>query len=125
MSILGVGAWTLAVGRVGVGAGLAAAPQPLAAMWVGDEAAASPQTQMLARSLGVRDAVIGAGTALALVRGRSARSWFLAGALCDVADLAATAVAREHLPKKAFQNTVAVVVPTVLLGLAVAARSRR
>lgn len=124
MSILGVGAWTLAVGRIGVGAGFVAVPQPLAAMWVGDEAAASPQTQMMARSLGVRDALIGAGTALALARGRSARGWFLAGAVADLADLAFTAAAREHLPKKAFTNAVAVIAPTVALGLAAAARSR-
>jgi hypothetical protein len=124
MSLLRTGAWALALGRVGFGVDFAAEPERLLKVWVGPEPAAAPLVQMVARSLGARDAVIGAGTLLALLSKRSTRGWFLAGALVDLYDLAVTAAAKEHLPPNAVRNTAAIVGPAVAVGLAAAVRRR-
>ena len=96
---LRVPAIALAAGRVAYGAGLTVAPGLSAGVWIGRQAR-DPRTQVLARGLGIRDFVLGAGTLLSLQRddfGR-ARWWLAAQTLSDVTDLLATLAARSVLP---------------------------
>ncbi len=82
----------IAVGRVAVGASLIALPGVAGRQWIGD-AAADRRTKAIIRAFGVRDLALGAGTLQALDTGQPARSWVVLGAVSDVVDLAATAIA--------------------------------
>ncbi|UQX11740.1 DUF4267 domain-containing protein [Candidatus Mycobacterium methanotrophicum] len=53
----------------------------------GDPDEPTPTAQLLLRSMGYRDAVIGGLLAAAALRGRNTRGWFLASAGADAADL--------------------------------------
>lgn len=55
-------------------------------LW-GDPDQPAPTARLLLRSMGYRDALIGALLAAAAVRGRDTRGWFLASAGADAADL--------------------------------------
>jgi hypothetical protein len=84
-----------AVCRIAIGAGLLAAPQLAARLWVGGHARET-SARLFARAVGARDIAIGAGTLIALAEGAPARRWLQAGLLADVTDLGATlAVGRE------------------------------
>jgi hypothetical protein len=89
----------LAMGRVGVGAGLFALPGLAAATWVGRDAK-SAGVRTFARGFGVRDAVIGAGLFRALENGDNdeIRRWLLFGAAADGADLVGTLASWRGLP---------------------------
>jgi hypothetical protein len=89
----------LAIGRVGVGAGLFALPGLAAATWVGRDAK-SAGVRTFARGFGVRDAVIGAGLFRALENGDNdeIRRWLLFGAAADGADLVGTLASWRGLP---------------------------
>lgn len=54
---------------------------------MGDPEEPTPTAQLLLRSMGYRDALIGALLAGAALRGKNTRGWFLASAGADVADL--------------------------------------
>jgi hypothetical protein len=82
----------IAVGRVAVGASLIALPGVAGRQWIGD-AASDRRTKVIIRAFGVRDLALGAGTLQALDTGQPARPWVVMGAVSDVVDLAATAVA--------------------------------
>jgi hypothetical protein len=82
-----------------VGLGLAAAPRLITGMWLG-AAGLTPAANVLARSMGARDAAIGAGLLAAIERGGSQRAWLTAGVAADAADLAATVAQREQLPPR-------------------------
>jgi hypothetical protein len=86
----------LAGGRALIGAALVAAPAPLTRMWTGDD---RPATLVVGRGLGARDMAVGAGTLLALRRGRGARAWIAAGIAGDVADLGSSLAAGDALPR--------------------------
>ena len=93
-------AMPIAAARIAIGAALMIVPGRIATRWVGppgDE----PGAQLLTVATGARDLAVGAGTALALRNGSGARNWVLAGAIADVADLAATVRYRDALPKTA------------------------
>jgi hypothetical protein len=68
--------------------------------WIGRRAR-SPGTQVMIRSQGIRDVVLGTGTVVALVRGdrRDACRWIAGHVLTHATDFAATWVARERLPR--------------------------
>ena len=93
-------ATAFAVSRVVFGLGLALAPGRAGASWIGREAAARPRTQVFARALGARDAVLGAGTLRALRRDERdvARLWVAGAAVADGTDVLAALAARRHLP---------------------------
>lgn len=79
----------LAVGRVLIGATLFAAPDLVAAPWIGDDARTSG-ARVLARSMGARDAALGMGTLVSAGDRGQLRRWLLASSACDAADFAAT-----------------------------------
>ena len=78
----------LAVGgmRLASGVSFLVAPEASNRMW-GDQDEPAPTTRLLLRSMGYRDALIGALLVSAALRGKDTRGWFLASAGADTADL--------------------------------------
>jgi hypothetical protein len=90
----------LSVTRILFGLTYVLRPRSAGPSWIG-RSARRPPTQVLARSQGIRDVVLGAGALLALTRGDAsdARRWVAGHALADATDFAATWVARDRLPR--------------------------
>lgn len=78
----------LAVGSIRLASGISFLVDPLRAnrLW-GDPDKPSPTAQLLLRSMGYRDALIGGLLAASALRGSNTRGWFLASAGADAADL--------------------------------------
>jgi hypothetical protein len=93
----------LALNRISFGAGLILAPRLYARSWIGREGAADDRAKLLARALGARDLVLGAGGLMALRDGDTARArqWFAAQGTTDAVDLVATLVAGRDVPAPA------------------------
>ena len=79
----------LAAGRVLIGAALFAAPDLVAAPWVGDDARTAG-ARVVVRSLGARDAALGLGTLAAAGDAAQLRRWLIASSASDAADFVAT-----------------------------------
>src|SRR5918912_1190811 len=77
--------------RISFGAGLVLAPSLYGRTWIGS-GAKDARTQVLARGLGARDLVLGAGGLHALRSGdrERARRWFAAQGVADAIDVVAT-----------------------------------
>lgn len=82
--------------RVGVGAGLVAAPGFAGRVWVGPDAD-GPGAKVFARAIGARDVLLGARTIAAVRSAREARQWLVSGYAADAADVAATVIAWRNL----------------------------
>jgi hypothetical protein len=78
---------------------LIAAPALGARGWIGDDAR-RPAVKVLGRALGVRDAALGLGIAVAIDRGAPVRGWLEAAAVSDAVDLVATLAARDAIPAR-------------------------
>ncbi|MFV0494047.1 DUF4267 domain-containing protein [Mycobacterium sp.] len=80
--------FALAAGGVRLAVGIAFLVDPVRTnrLW-GDPDDQTATAQVLLRSLGYRDALIGGLLAVAGLRGRNTRGWFLASAGADAADL--------------------------------------
>lgn len=80
--------FALATGSIRLASGISFLVDPLRAnrLW-GDPDTPTPTAQLLLRSMGYRDALIGGLLAVAALRGRNTRGWFLASAGADAADL--------------------------------------
>jgi hypothetical protein len=78
----------LAAGTIRLASGVSFLIDPLRAnrLW-GDHETPTPTAQLLLRSMGYRDALIGGLLVTAAVRGRDTRGWFLASGGADAADL--------------------------------------
>jgi hypothetical protein len=78
----------LAAGSIRLASGISFLVNPLRAnrLW-GDPDKPTPTAQLLLRSMGYRDALIGGLLAAAALRGNNTRGWFLASAGADAADL--------------------------------------
>jgi hypothetical protein len=76
------------VGAIRLTSGISFLVDPLRAnrLW-GDPDEPAPTTQLLLRSMGYRDALIGGLLTTAALRGRNTRGWFLASGGADAADL--------------------------------------
>lgn len=72
-------------------------PEEAVRGWIGRHAASYGGTQTITQAFGARDLVLGAGTLAALLSGKDARDWVIAGGLCDCVDLAST-VAQDEIP---------------------------
>jgi hypothetical protein len=86
----------IAVGRLGFGAVLVAAPAVIARPWVGADGD-TPGAQTLAMAVGARDIALGAGVLSALANG-GARPWLVGSAAADLTDLVATLRSARSLP---------------------------
>ena len=106
--------------RVVYGAGLVAAPAPLARRWLGSGAEHAP-VQVPLRALGVREIVLHAGAALAAIQGRPLRPWLVASIAGDLTDIAWTVVGRKELPPGAVGATAVVAGASAALSAGVAA----
>ena len=84
--------------RLGIGAGLLAAPGFAGRVWVGTDAG-SPGTMVFARAIGARDALLGAKVLSALQNGDPVKRWLQLGFIADGADAVATAIAAKHLTR--------------------------
>lgn len=78
----------LAAGSIRLASGVSFLIDPVRAnrLW-GDRDEPTATAQLLLRSMGYRDALIGALLATAALRGTNTRGWFLASAGADAADL--------------------------------------
>lgn len=78
----------LLAGTIRLASGVSFLVDPLRAnkLW-GDPEEPTPTAQLLLRSMGYRDALIGVLLTGAALRGKNTRGWFLASAGADVADL--------------------------------------
>ena len=85
----------IAAGRIGFGAVLLASPERLTEAWIGREGA-HPGPRVLARALGARDLVLGAGAISA--PDDSVLAWLVAALAADATDLIATVGAGDGLP---------------------------
>jgi hypothetical protein len=86
--------------RIAFGTGFIVAPKTLARPWAGP-AAAAPGAQLLTRSMGIRDLLLGVGLLRALGKGdqQAAATWLAYGAAAGVVDAAATLAAYRALPR--------------------------
>jgi hypothetical protein len=118
-------AGALAVNRAAFGLNYLLRPEQARASWIG-RAARKPGTQVMIRSQGVRDVALGAGALRALARGDTPelRAWVTGHAVCDLADLVATAAARGQLPKRRARVAMAIAAASTLVGTAAAAGLR-
>jgi hypothetical protein len=78
----------LAAGSIRLASGISFLVDPVRAnrLW-GDPDEPTPTARLLLRSMGYRDALIGGLLAVAALRGRDTRGWFLASGGADAADL--------------------------------------
>ncbi|ORV97918.1 DUF4267 domain-containing protein [Mycobacterium kyorinense] len=78
----------LVAGSIRFASGVHFLVDPLRAnrLW-GDPEVPTPTAQLLLRSMGYRDALIGGMLATAALRGKNTRGWFLASSGADAADL--------------------------------------
>ncbi|MGH2887403.1 MAG: hypothetical protein ACRDPA_32680 [Solirubrobacteraceae bacterium] len=107
----------MAAGRVLIGATMLAAPDLVAAPWVGEDAR-TPGARVIVRALGARDAVLGAGTLAAAGDRAQLRRWLIASSASDVADFVATLAG----PRSSARSAVlAVAAAAAVTGLAAAA----
>src|SRR6201987_1830582 len=85
---MSIGRFALFAGSVRLASGVSFLVDPLRAnrLW-GDPDQPTPTAQLLLRSMGYRDALIGGLLATAALRGNNTRGWFLASAGADAADL--------------------------------------
>jgi hypothetical protein len=91
----------IALGRIGLGAALLAAPGGLVgAGWVGAKQARRPVSSLMIRAVGARDVALGLGTLLALRNGDALAPWLIGGALADGTDVVATALAGGAVPAR-------------------------
>ena len=72
--------------RLASGISFLVSPQRANRLW-GDTQEPTPTTQLLLRSMGYRDALVGGLLMTAGLRGRPTRGWYLASAGADCADL--------------------------------------
>lgn len=110
--------------RLASGVSFLVAPAAANRLWGADDVDDSPTAAVLLRSMGYRDALIGAGLLRAGWRG-SARGWFLASAGADAADLLGQWAVYARLSDRARRIGVGGAVTGVALGLAGAARAAR
>ncbi len=95
------------VGRLAIGAAMLVAPEQTMRAWVGDDVS-RPATQMLIRSFGFREVVLGGiGAHVAHQEGVGPRT-IRTLAACDAVDVATTFGARAALPGAALPMMVAV-----------------
>jgi hypothetical protein len=88
-------------GRLAFGVGMMAAPTRLMAAWIGEGEASRPATQMVVRSFGFREIVLGGlGLHTAARPGVGPRT-IRTLAACDIVDLTVTVAARSALPAAA------------------------
>lgn len=106
--------------RTAYGAGLIVAPEQITRAWLGPPASTAP-VQVPVRGLGAREAILHGAALAAALNGRPLRPWLAASIAGDLADIAATAIARHQLPPGVAGKTLAVAGGSALASAALAA----
>ncbi|MCF6391075.1 DUF4267 domain-containing protein [Mycobacterium sp. MBM] len=90
----------LAVGGIRLASGISFLVDPLRAnrVW-GSPTTPDPTARLLLRSMGYRDALIGALLLSATLRGKDTRGWFLVSGGADAADLLGGAAVHREMPR--------------------------
>jgi hypothetical protein len=88
-----------AICRVAIGAGFVAYPPISMRSWIGSDAR-RPGAVLLARALGARDLVIGAGTLASLSDRRALSAWLRGALAADATDLALTLAGTDAVPPR-------------------------
>jgi peptide-methionine (R)-S-oxide reductase len=101
-------------GRVLFGVAMLAVPGQITRAWVGVDGAPAA---VLARCLGGRDIVIGAGLAVAAAHDRDPTAWLLGGVLADTIDGIATVTAGSDVPRNGRIGTSALAGGSALFGI--------
>jgi hypothetical protein len=101
LSILAI---AFGLGRALFGVAMLAVPGRVTSVWLGSE---ETPAVVLARCLGGRDLVVGAGAALATARDRDPAPWLVGGVVADLVDGATTLAAGERIPRRGRVATVA------------------
>jgi hypothetical protein len=114
----------IAAGRVLFGAAMIAAPGAVMRGWIGADAA-RPGAQALTRGFGARDVILGGLTLHTIGRPGVGPRMVATCAVADVADLAATLVARRELPRTGVAATVVVAGGAAIAGFVSAAALAR
>src|SRR3954469_12320050 len=91
-------------GRALFGVVLLAVPDAITRTWVGSE---EVPAVVLARCLGGRDIVVGAGAAMAAARDRDPAPWLVGGAGADAVEAATTLAAGDRIPRRGRLATIA------------------
>ena len=102
-------------GRIAFGLGFLLLPGLTGRMWIGRDAERAG-TKLFIRAMGARDLAIGLGVVIALDRGAPVRGWLEASTLADLADFAATLIAREEIPPAAVPQALAIAGGSAALG---------
>lgn len=85
--------------RLASGVFFLTSPEAANRLW-GDKEEPAPTTLLLLRSMGYRDALIGALLVTSGIRGKGARGWFLAAAGADAADLLGGWAVHDRMSRK-------------------------
>lgn len=107
--------------RIAVGIAFLLMPRLAAKPWLGDDVD-SPSLRWLARAFGVRDALLGVGTLIALDDKKPVRQWLNYGAVSDTVDAVSTLIAYRHLPPYRRFALLASAATAAATGLALAQR---
>jgi hypothetical protein len=102
-------------GRIAFGLGFLLLPGLTGRMWVGRDAERTG-TKLFIRAMGARDLAIGLGVVIAFDRGAPVRGWLEASTLADLADFAATLIARDEIPPSAVPQALAIAGGSAALG---------
>src|SRR3954470_19981993 len=98
----------IGAGRLLFGVGMMAAPKLVMAKWVGDEEIERPPMDMITRSLGAREILLGFIALHVADRKGVNKRTLQSMAFLDATDLAVTGLHRQSLPKVALPMMVAV-----------------
>jgi hypothetical protein len=117
----------IAVGALRLSSGLSflVAPEAANRLWGGDPDDLGPTASLLLRSMGYRDALVGAMLVRAGVRGdASTAGWFLASAGADTADLVGGIANHHRMTPEAIRKGIGGAAVGIAVGLLGAARAR-
>lgn len=100
-------------GRALFGVVMLTAPGRITRVWVGRD---DTSALVLARCLGGRDVVLGAGAAVTAACHRDSVPWLAGAAVADIVDGVVTLAAGERIPRAGRLGTLALAVPSAALG---------
>lgn len=115
-------AFIFTAARAAFGLTLMLRPKLIATGWIGNEDAGRPGPEMLVRTIGARDFILGLGGVLAVANGSRTRPWLEAGVLADLCDTIITTAYIGKTPAQGSAVTLAMTTVAGILGYRLATR---